>query len=62
MYQMSVVYTFCVRGAEEIAQLLRDYTACSGLNLVCPGSGTIRRCDFVGGSVSLWGWPWRPFS
>ena len=51
---MSVVYTFCIRGAKEIAQLLIAYTAYNGLNIVCPGSGTIRRCGLVEGTVSLW--------
>ena len=28
---------------------------CGCLNMFGPGSGTLRRCDLVGGSVSLWG-------
>jgi hypothetical protein len=35
---------------------------CGGLNILGPGSGIIRRCGLVGGSMSLWGWAWRPFS
>jgi hypothetical protein len=30
-----------------------------GLNMLDPGSGTIRRCGLVGGSVSLWGWAFK---
>jgi hypothetical protein len=33
----------------------RTKTPCGGLNVF----GTIRRCGFVGGSVSLWGWALR---
>jgi hypothetical protein len=34
---------------------------CGGLNMLGPGSGTIRRCGLDGGSVSLWAWPaWKP--
>ena len=28
---------------------------CGGLNMLGPGSGTIRRCGLVEGSMSLWG-------
>jgi hypothetical protein len=35
---------------------------CGVLNVLGPGSGTIRRCGLVGGSVSLWGQALRPFS
>jgi hypothetical protein len=35
---------------------------CDGLNMLGPGSGTIRRCVLVGGSVSLWAWALRPLS
>lgn len=35
---------------------------CDGLHLLGPGSGIIRRCGLVRGSVSLWGWAWRPSS
>jgi hypothetical protein len=27
-----------------------------GLYMLCPGSGTIRRCDLVGVGISLWVW------
>jgi hypothetical protein len=30
------------------------YVLCGGLNMLGPEIGTIRRCDLVGGSVSLW--------
>jgi hypothetical protein len=33
-----------------------------GLNMIGPGSGTMRRCGLVGGSMSLWGWSLRPSS
>jgi hypothetical protein len=33
---------------------------CGGLNMLGPGTGTIRRRGLVGGSVSLWGWALRP--
>jgi hypothetical protein len=33
-----------------------------GVNVLGPGSGTIRMCGLVGGSVSLWGWALRPSS
>jgi hypothetical protein len=33
---------------------------CSGLHMLGPGSGTIRRCGLVEGSVSLWGWTLSP--
>jgi len=32
---------------------------CDGLHILGPRSGTIRRWDLVGGSVSLCGWVWR---
>jgi hypothetical protein len=32
-----------------------------GLNMLDPGSGTIRRCGLVGRSVSLWGKTFRTF-
>ena len=32
---------------------------CGGLNVLAMGSGTIRRCGCIGGSVSLWGWALR---
>ena len=35
---------------------------CGGWNMLDPGSGSIRRCGLVGGSVSLQGWAMRPFS
>jgi hypothetical protein len=35
---------------------------CGALNMLGPGSGTIRRCGLVGGRVSLWGWAMRPSS
>jgi hypothetical protein len=35
---------------------------CGGLNILGPGSGTIRRCGLVGGSVLLWAWALRPRS
>jgi len=35
---------------------------CGGLHMLGPGSGTIRGCGLVGGSVSLLGWAWRPSS
>jgi hypothetical protein len=35
---------------------------CGDLNMLDPGSGTIRRYALVGGSVSFWGWALRPFS
>jgi hypothetical protein len=41
-------------GKPEIAQ-------CGGLTMLSPGSGTIRRCGLVEGSVSLWGWALRLF-
>jgi len=34
--------------------------ACGGLNMLGPGSGTLRRCGLVGRNVSLWGWALRP--
>jgi hypothetical protein len=33
------------------------HAQCGGLNMLVPGSGTIWRGSLVGGSVSLWGWP-----
>jgi len=33
-----------------------------GLNMLGPGSGTIRRCGLVGRRVSLWGWDLRQSS
>jgi hypothetical protein len=33
---------------------------CGGLNMLGPGSGTIRRCGLIGASVSLPGWALRP--
>jgi hypothetical protein len=35
---------------------------CGGLNMLDSGSGIIRRCGLVGGSVSLLGWALRPSS
>jgi hypothetical protein len=32
------------------AKLQRD---CGGLNMFAPGSGTVRRCGLVGGSLSI---------
>ena len=34
-------------------------TVCGGLNMLDPGSDTIRKCGLFGGSVSLWGWALR---
>ena len=33
---------------------------CGGLNMLGPGSGTIKRRGLVGGSVLLWVWALRP--
>jgi hypothetical protein len=35
---------------------------CDGLYMLGPGSGTVRRCGFVGVGVSLWVWAIRPSS
>jgi hypothetical protein len=35
---------------------------CDGLNMLDPGSGTIRRCGLAGVSVSLWSWALIPRS
>jgi hypothetical protein len=32
---------------------------CDSFNMLGPGSGTIRRCGFVAGSVSWWEWAFR---
>ena len=56
---------FCILDVEA-----RGWGPHGSLNMLDLGSGTIRRCGlvgvnmvgFVGGSVSLWRWAWRPSS
>jgi len=48
--------------ASAINEDSQTLTMCDGLHMLGPGSGTIRRCGLVEGSVSLWGWAWRPSS
>jgi hypothetical protein len=36
-----------------------DVVGCGGLDILGPGSGTIRRCGLVGESMPLWGWAMR---
>jgi hypothetical protein len=36
----------CIKGSE--------HWECDGLYMLCPGSGTIRRCGLVGVGVSMW--------
>ena len=38
------------------------YYRCGGLNMFGQGSGTVRRCGLVGGSLSLWRWALRSSS
>jgi hypothetical protein len=45
-----------IPGLQMSVQILRY----SGLYMLGPGSGTIRRCGLVGGSVSLWVWSLKP--
>jgi hypothetical protein len=35
---------------------------CDGLNMLGPGSGTIKKCGLVGVGVSLWVWALKPSS
>jgi len=60
----SLFFTLGVcRGFSESCQFQElPESHCNGLHELGPGSGTIRRCGPVGGSVSLWGWAWSPSS
>ena len=42
---------------------MRDKNSwCGDLNVLGPGSGTIKKCGLVGGSVPLWKWALGPSS
>ena len=42
-------------GTMQAIQRKNTNSLCSDFNMLGPDSGSVRSCDLVGGSVSLWG-------
>jgi hypothetical protein len=60
---LNVFFTMlCMYGSHRSICLNTSMGASSGLNMLGPGSDTIRKCGLVGVNVSLWGWEVRPSS
>ena len=61
-YKRSLKKTETKEPTKQLDGTMWTLSQCSSLNMLGPGSGTIRRCGLIGGCVSLWVQTLRPSS